>query len=261
MKLLIVDDEKIEREALRRFFTCNDLEVNVVGEATNGLQAVELNRSLRPDIFIMDIRMSIMDGLTAMEHIKKDNSQAEVIILTAFGLFEYSQQAIRAKVFDYLLKPVEASELRLAIQKVVYHIKTTQKLQAKSSETKFFNCWLKENVQVKGGKENPVFQDERIAKIIQFIFENVRHKLTLERLADIVYMNPNYLSRFFKVTTGLSLGRFILEVRIEKAKLLLMHDKNRTISSISEEVGFTNIQHFCNTFKRVTGETPAKYRM
>ncbi|NLT94200.1 MAG: response regulator [Clostridia bacterium] len=123
MRLLIVDDDKIEREALKQFFNKNkDLEVEVVGEAINGLEAIKLNQDLKPDLILMDICLGILDGLKATEIIRKHSPHVEIIILTAFRSFEYSRQAIKNRVFDYLLKPDKEKELIASIEKVKKHI-------------------------------------------------------------------------------------------------------------------------------------------
>jgi len=259
MKLLIVDDEKIEREALKHFFASNNLGIEVVGEASNGLQAVELNQALKPDIITMDIRMGILDGLKATECIKKDNPQVEIIIITAFGLFEYSQQAIKNRVFDYLLKPVEEKELIASIEKVKRHINAKIKHPDDEQTTKLFDYWLSQKKEEHKNKYN-IFDDNHISQIVNYIMDNLTNDLTLEQLASLVHINSSYLSRLFKSTTGVSLSNFIVEARIEKAKFLLINEKNKPIKTISEEVGFKNIHHFSNTFKKLEGQTPANYR-
>jgi len=259
MKLLIVDDEKIEREALRHFFQSNDLGIEVVGEASNGLQAVELNKTMQPDIITMDIRMGILDGLKATECIKRDNPQVEIIILTAFGLFEYSQQAIKNRVFDYLLKPVEEKELIASIEKVKKHINIRNKPSDTVTKSKLFDYWLSQQKQDPKNKYK-LFEDKRISQVVNYIMDNLEKDLALEQLASLVHINSSYLSRLFKSITGVSLSNFIREARIEKAKFLLLNERNKPLKLISEEVGFRNIQHFSNTFKKLEGITPANFR-
>lgn len=259
MKLLIVDDERIERAALRHFFASNDLGVQVIGEAVNGLQAVELNKTLKPDIITMDIRMGMMDGLKATECIKRDNPKVEIIILTAYGLFEYSQQAIKNQVFDYLLKPVKEKELIYAIERVKNHIISQAILPEKESTSKIFEYWVSQQGE-RPDRNCHVFDDMRITQIINYIMENLARGITLDQLAGLVHINASYLSRLFKSATGVSLSNFILKARVEKAKFLLLDDKNKPIKHIAEEVGFINIHHFSNTFKKIEGITPANYR-
>ncbi|MBZ4654452.1 MAG: response regulator receiver protein [Peptococcaceae bacterium] len=259
MKLLIVDDEKIEREALKFLFSRKRMDINIVGEASNGRQAIELNRTLKPDVVIMDIQMGIMDGLKATEVIKKENPFVEVILLTAYGRFDYSQQAIRCGVFDYLLKPIEESELYECLTKVQAHQDSKKALYGQISSYQLLDYWVKEKV-----RENSSLgscEDTRIREVMLFIMEHLSEPLTLEYLAAQVHTSPSYLSRLFKTSTGRSLSNFILEARIEKAKFLLLEDMERPLKLIAKKVGFSTVQHFCNTFKKVTNTTPAYFRV
>ena len=181
----------------------------------------------------------------------------EIIILTAFGLFEYSQQAIKNRVFDYLLKPVEEKELISAIEKVKRHIRLKVKPLQVNQRAKLFDL-NEDTLEYK--KNDELFKDNRISKIVNYIMDNLEKDLTLEILASLVHINTSYLSRLFKSTTGVALSNFILEARIEKAKFLLINQQKKPLKIIAEEVGFTNIHHFSNTFKKLEGITPTNYR-
>lgn len=118
-KTLIVEDEALERQVLRYLLEESDLPVTVVGEASNGKEAVILADTLRPDIVLMDIKMPVMDGLQVTQEIKEKKPDTEVIIITAYGKFSYSQKAIKCHVADYLLKPVQPDELIGTLKKVI----------------------------------------------------------------------------------------------------------------------------------------------
>lgn len=118
-RILLVEDEELERKFLRHLVETSGLPVKVCGEAATGREAVEQAALLRPDIVLMDIRMPGMDGLEATRLIKEKNPAVEVIIITAHGRFSYSQQAIKSKVADYLLKPVQPEELADALNRVI----------------------------------------------------------------------------------------------------------------------------------------------
>ncbi|OAT86739.1 response regulator transcription factor [Desulfotomaculum copahuensis] len=117
--ILLVEDEELERKFLRHLVENCGRPVRVAGEAANGKEAVELAEMLNPDIVLMDIRMPGMDGLEATARIKAKNPAVEVIIITAHGRFSYSQQAIKNKVSDYLLKPVQPEVLAEALDRVI----------------------------------------------------------------------------------------------------------------------------------------------
>ncbi|HUW65439.1 MAG TPA: response regulator [Spirochaetia bacterium] len=118
-KILLVEDEELERQFLRHLVQTCGCPVEVAGEAKSGKEAVEMAADVHPDIILMDIRMPGLDGLEATRLIKARQPAVEVIILTAHGTFSYSQQAIKSKVADYLLKPVQPEELAEALDRVI----------------------------------------------------------------------------------------------------------------------------------------------
>ena len=118
IRILIVDDHGIIRQGLRLFLEF-DPEMIVVGEATNGIEALQLVDSLRPDVVLMDILMPIMDGLEATLAIRQDFPDTEVIILTSVVDENVINQCIRAGAIGYLLKDSRSEELCSAIHAAV----------------------------------------------------------------------------------------------------------------------------------------------
>ena len=114
IRVLITDDHGVVRQGLRMFLSL-DPEIEVVGEATNGEEAVALSRELKPDVVLMDLLMPVMDGISATEEIRRDLSDVEVIALTSVLEDASVTGAVRAGAIGYLLKDTEAAELRRAI--------------------------------------------------------------------------------------------------------------------------------------------------
>lgn len=109
-KVLIVDDERIEREGLRAMLQRGlpNLEIE---EASNGNQAVEIAATFRPDLVLMDIKMPGMSGIEAVERIAAAHPSIGFIVVSAFDTFDYARQAMKLGVKDYLLKPSKAREI------------------------------------------------------------------------------------------------------------------------------------------------------
>jgi DNA-binding NarL/FixJ family response regulator len=118
LRVLIADDETIVRDGLRAIVELEpDLEV--IGEAADGAEAVELARTLTPDVALIDIRMPTMDGLEATRRLLSLPQPPRVLVLTTFGHNEYVYEAMKSGASGFLLKDVRRGQLTDAIRKVV----------------------------------------------------------------------------------------------------------------------------------------------
>ena len=116
-KLFIVDDEIDRIEAIKTLIPWNDYQIEVCGQANNGMTAFGLIKELLPDIIISDIRMPIMDGLELFKKLKQENIKIKGIILSGYDDFEYAKKAINLNVIEYLLKPCKPGEIIEAVVK------------------------------------------------------------------------------------------------------------------------------------------------
>lgn len=114
MKLLVVDDEPLARERLVQIVEDLDYADSILS-AGNGLRAVELCQSDKPDVILLDIRMPGMDGLEAAEHISQMDNAPAIIFITAYD--EYALDAFKVHAVDYLLKPVREEKLKDALDR------------------------------------------------------------------------------------------------------------------------------------------------
>ena len=117
VKVLIADDHAILRQALRLLLEARD-EVDVVGEAVNGREAIELTERLRPDVVLMDMAMPALNGIEATRQIRKRVSPTRVLMLTGHVEADQIMEALRAGASGYIVKHSDVSELLLAIQAI-----------------------------------------------------------------------------------------------------------------------------------------------
>ena len=109
-QLILADDEAEIRQGLKEVVPFEELGFTVVGEAANGVEALQLCEQLEPVLLITDIRMPLLDGLTLCRRVREALPAAQFIILSGYDDFEYARQAIEVKTMGYLLKPISSAE-------------------------------------------------------------------------------------------------------------------------------------------------------
>ncbi|MEU4551174.1 response regulator transcription factor [Micromonospora violae] len=117
IRMVLADDQTLVRAGFRGLLDHSE-DLEVVGEAANGAQAVEMVAATRPDIVLMDVRMPVLDGVKATAAIVERFPAVRVIVLTTFELDEYVFEALRAGASGFLLKDIEPDELRQAVRVV-----------------------------------------------------------------------------------------------------------------------------------------------
>jgi len=115
IRVLVADDHKVVRKGLRTFLSVHD-DLELVGEAGNGEEAIEQCAALLPDVVLMDMKMPVMDGPTAIEHIRTRFPEVKVVALTSFSDEAFAQRALEAGAIGYLFKDVDEDELISAIR-------------------------------------------------------------------------------------------------------------------------------------------------
>lgn len=115
--ILIVDDASFMRMMIKDILTKNGFEV--VGEAENGVKAVDKYKELTPELVVMDITMPEMDGIQAVKEIKKINSEARIVMCSAMGQQAMVIEAIQAGAKDFIVKPFQADRVVEAVKKAL----------------------------------------------------------------------------------------------------------------------------------------------
>jgi two-component system response regulator YesN len=116
-KMIIADDEPATRQGIRTAINWPMLDIEIIGEAANGTEALEMVRALDPDILICDIRMPKMDGITLAGILHSEKPDLQILFLSGYSDKEYLKTAIRINAVDYLYKPFELDELISAVKK------------------------------------------------------------------------------------------------------------------------------------------------
>jgi len=122
-KLLIVDDEKIVVEGLTYATNWKDYEIDIVGSASNGKEALQKIIDIKPDIVLQDIRIPELNGLDLINEVKRLELDTVFIIISGYSEFNYAKRAIELEALDYLVKPIEVDEIIASIEKAICKIK------------------------------------------------------------------------------------------------------------------------------------------
>lgn len=117
-KVLIVDDEKLERVLIRKAFDWEKAGFEIIGEADNGEEALEFFSMKEPDIILTDINMPYMDGVQLAEGLRNQSKTCKIVMITGYREFEYARRAIKAGVEDFLLKPINIEELEEIVMRL-----------------------------------------------------------------------------------------------------------------------------------------------
>ncbi len=240
-RILLVDDEYLEREALKKIIHENLNYAEVVGQTGLGREAIELSEKLNPHLIFMDVKIPGMNGIEAAKHIKEKDMNKIIILLTAYDDFELAQKAIKANVDDYVLKPVRG---RKVLNIVEEHYKEINK---KQKELLIDDCYI----------DNIVSKE--LLKATEYIKNNFQKGITLNDVADYVNLSAYYLSKLFKKELGINFIDYITFCRMEKAKKLLK-STDEPIINISIELGYNEPNYFSKVFKKNFGITPSQYR-
>lgn len=126
MKVIVVDDNKVELREMCRLVECSDLDLEMAGRFVNGKEAYEFLENNEIDIVITDIQMPVMDGIELAKRIKQNRKVTEIIFVSCYDDFHYMRSALKNDVFDYVLKPINKNEFKLVL-KTLYEKCVVQK--------------------------------------------------------------------------------------------------------------------------------------
>lgn len=129
MKLLVADDEKIVQDSIRLIIEREHLEGIEIETVSSGGAAIEAARSFRPDVIFMDINMPGLNGLEAIQSIRRFSPEVMIVVITAYDVFQYAQEAIRYGVYDYLLKPFTPQKIVELINRIQETLSSNADLQ------------------------------------------------------------------------------------------------------------------------------------
>ena len=239
LKVLVVEDEELIRKGIVLTVDWAALDCMVVGEAANGVQALEMVKKCGPDLIITDLKMPQMDGIEMLEKLRDLGNNAYVIILTAYDSFAYAQTALRLGAVDYLLKPFHDGDLEAAVERVRSRVRPQPE-----PETELKKDNLSKYTQEAVNYITAHYPDPDIS---------------VSTIAQSLGISEGHLSHTFKKETGSTILNYLTRYRIHKSMELLKDCRVR-VYEVAEQVGYRDIAYFSTTFKKITGVSPSEYQ-
>ena len=237
-RVVLIDDEPLITEGLRKIVSWEKYHCEVVGTAEDAVSGAELIRSLQPHILFTDIRMPGDDGLTMLAGLRSEFPEMQVTVLTEYREFSYAQEAIRLGVTRFLLKPSRMDEIHEALEAMTARLSSGNTEETAESENA--GSFL-------------------INQATAYMQKHYAEKLTLQDVADACYVSQWHLSKLMNRHTGKSFYDILNTLRIRAAKDLLK-DPGLRISDIGEMVGYADTAHFAKVFKKLVGMSANEYR-
>lgn len=240
LRILVVDDERWIRIA-----TVKLLSEAAIGQPIQVLQAdsvasaIEVYEQERPDIIISDVCFPVSDGCTLCATIYAQNANVKFLMISGYDEFEFVKKSLQYRAVDYLLKPVSATALNMAVRRCVQ--------------------------ELHGGYIAAIEPDvaPSIQEVIEAIKASVRNncaeKYSLSDFALQWHLNESYLSNAFSKATGQSLTSYVNDVKMKKARQLIRTTSFKMVE-IAAMVGYDNQHYFARVFKKVCGESPTEYK-
>ncbi len=236
LRVVIIDDESVIVEGLRKVVKWEKYNCEVAGTASDARSGAQLIRKVRPDILITDICMPGQNGLAMLAGLRSEFPELQVTVLTGYRDFVYAQEAIRLGVTRFLLKPSKMSEIDEALTVMTDKLNAAENQEPDQNTGSFI-----------------------VNRAISYIEKHYTEKLTLQEVADICYVSQWHLSKLLNKYAEQGFYDILNRVRIDAAKELLK-DPSLRIGDIGMMVGYTDNAHFARIFKKNTGCSANEYR-
>jgi two-component system response regulator YesN len=244
--ILLVDDDAASRQELRAMIAASQYSYLSVSEADTAERALFLVKQEQPSILFSEVSLPDMDGIEFACKAMESGSRIQAVAMTHLEMFETVYRAINSGFSGYLLKPVSSVVLFSTLQRLM-----------RTSLTKMPGEFRR--TVSKSDPKSDVDLRNPIKSAVQFIEEHFAEPISLQDVADLVYLSPSYFSRLFKTEMGVTFTEYLTQYRIQRSKMLL-RVTTLPIEIVANSAGFSNASYFSTIFKRLEGRTPSEYR-
>ena len=244
-RVLIADDEPKIRQGFKKLINELSMPFEVVAEAKNGVDAIDLSHKHKPHLCLVDINMPIINGLEFIRNLKNISEESLVVIISGYDNFDYALKALKLHVYDYLLKPVPKTDFFNLMRKIHEELKLKYNLSDYEKD-----------------RNRPLEYSAIVLRVKEFIDDNYSDsELNLSKVALVFNINKTYISKLMKQELGMSFIEYLTDVRLSKAREIIKNDVLRTpMYEIAARVGYGSQHYFSRVFKHVVGVSPLEYR-
>lgn len=218
IRLLIADDEALERETLADIVARRFEHEVTIETAENGRKAADTAVLWGADLILMDIEMPGMNGLDAARAVLEQRPECKVIFVTAYSLFQYAHEAMHLGACDYLLKPVNPDEVEASIRKAIRQIEAGRRLAELAPVEPEPGADPESDAAEAGENDRNALV---MAHVRKYMEDNYMFDLSLDSVSEILHISPAYLSAQFKKYQKMNFLDCLTELRINAAKELL----------------------------------------
>ena len=238
--ILIAEDEALLRQSLANNINSLDSGFEVICQVSNGDEALRYLKTNTIHLLITDIRMPVLDGLALAKCVHEQYPHIFTVVLTGYTDFDYAREALKQRVFDYLLKPVSAEDLESTLSHVRLHLQKHYELE--------------EDPELVGKAA-----EEIVEYTVLYMREHYMDNIDISSFASANGFTSAYLTKLFNRYRGDTPSKYLTDIRIHEAKRLLS-DTMLPIREVGEHVGYPDQFHFSKTFRKHIGMNPSAYR-
>jgi AraC family transcriptional regulator len=214
-------------------------------------ESKEVIEKCKADLILLDCGSNVDNGLQLLKDIKAQHSSIPVIFVTEVDSEDAVLKAFKAGARDFFKKPVNIFELQETVDGILSLKKSTRESRHPYKSVGSHKTGLL--------KDMTTSQPVTLINVINYIEDNLSARLNLDILSEKAGISKYHFCRIFKNHIGISPMKFIMSMRIAKAKALLKRE-DANISKIASSLGFNDLSSFTVQFKNVTGTTPIKFR-
>lgn len=249
-RVLIADDELMVVSSLKKRVKWEQYGFEIIAEANNGIEAYEKILELHPDIVFTDIRMPGMSGLELIRKVYELSLNIYFVVISGYAEFDYAQKAVNFGALGYCLKPFERDELGIVLARV--------KAVLDKDKVAYDNELCREQL-VPGTFPEDETGNETYLKVLKYVNANYCRDITVQSVANIFFINPNYISQLFKRKKGETFTEYLTSLRMKRACSMLKASAV-AVHEVADSVGYRDYFYFAKVFKKATGMTPKEYR-